>query len=139
LEASPQRDARDAERGGGPLAVPPVRLEHVEDTTPLVDHEPARGAALAAEEVFEAGSRRAGENQQRFERVLELAHVAGPGMGGERAQRRGTRRGEGGGVRAVEAGDEVLDEQREGLPPPPEGREPERGARPPARKGGPQA
>src|SRR5207249_6898418 len=113
LHAPPEGDSRDAERGGSPLAVPPVCLEDVENAGPLVDHEAGRGRGLSGEEVVEAGARRAGEHQECLEGVLELAHVARPGVGGERAQRRRTRRREGGAVSAVEAGDEVLDELRE--------------------------
>src|SRR5689334_19808263 len=40
LHASPERDARDAERRRGALAVPAVRLEHAQDARALVDDEP---------------------------------------------------------------------------------------------------
>ena len=88
LHASPERDARDAERRGGALAVPAVLLEHAEDAGPLVEQEPPsrRRRVRAAARPASRPSALA-RIEQRLERVLELAHVARPGVLEERPQR----------------------------------------------------
>src|SRR6476660_2643905 len=48
---SPERDARDAERRGGALAVPAMLVEHAQDARPLVEEEPARRRVTAREHL----------------------------------------------------------------------------------------
>src|SRR5262249_26599092 len=60
---------------------------------------------------------RAAEHKERLERVLELAHVAGPRVLEERAQRRLGGHLKRRAVAPVEARDEVLDEERHVLAP----------------------
>src|SRR5213593_4809677 len=113
LHAPPEGDARDAERGGGPLPIPAVLVEHAQDARALVDHQAGRGRLPPREQLGQLHPLGAGEDEERLEHVLELAHVAGPGVLEERTQRAGGRRREAGAVRAVEARDEVLDEGRQ--------------------------
>src|SRR2546428_3109805 len=117
LHAPPERDARDAERGGGTLPVPAVLVEHAHDARALVHHQAGRGRLAPREQLGQLHALRAGEDEERLEHVLELAHVAGPGVLEERAERAGRREREGRALRAGEARDEVLDERREGVAP----------------------
>src|SRR5436309_9616336 len=117
LHAPPERDARDAERGGGALPVPAVLVEHAHDARALVDHQAGRGRLAPREQLGQLHALRAGEHEERLEHVLELAHVAGPGVLEEWAERAGRREREGRALRAVEARDEVLDERREVVAP----------------------
>src|SRR5439155_910997 len=119
-------DARDAERGGGPLPIPAVLVEHAQDARALVDHQAGRGRLPPREQLGQLHALDAGEDEERLEHVLELAHVAGPGVLEERPQRAGGREREGGAMRAVEARDEVLDERRQVFAPLPERRERDR-------------
>src|SRR6058998_2857964 len=120
LHAPPERDARDAERGGGALPVPAMLVEHAQDARALVDHETRRGRLAPREQLGQLDALGAGEDEERLEHVLELAHVAGPGVLEERTQRPGRGERESLAVCAVEAGDEVLDESRQVLAPLPE-------------------
>src|SRR6266566_842822 len=117
LHAPPERDARDAERGGGALPVPAMLVEHAHDARALVDHQAGRGRLAPREQLGQLHALRAGKDEERLEHVLELAHVAGPGVLEERAERAGRREREGRALRAVEARDEVLDERREVVAP----------------------
>src|SRR2546428_10295632 len=117
LHAPPERDARDAERGGGALPVPAMLVEHAYDARALVDHQAGRGRLAPREHRGQLHALRAGKDEERLEHVLELAHVAGPGVLEERAGSAGRRGREGRALRAVEARDEVLDERREVVAP----------------------
>src|SRR5262245_45459325 len=112
LHASPERHARDAERRGGALPVPAMIVQDAQDAGALVRPEAAVarwGGAHRGGEVI-AGCGR--EDQERLERVLQLADVAGPGMVEKRTQLCGRRHDEARPVTPVERGDEVADEQR---------------------------
>src|SRR2546428_4411980 len=117
LHAPPERDARDAERGGGALSVPAMLVEHAHDARALVDHQAGRGRLAPREHRGQLHALRACTDEERREHVLDLAHVAGPGVLEERAERAGRREREGRALRAVEARDEVLDERREVVAP----------------------
>src|SRR2546428_2841527 len=122
LHAPPERDARDAERGGGALPVPAMLVEHAYDAPALVDHPARRGRLAPREQLGQLHALRACTDEERREHVLDLAHVAGPGVLEERAERAGRREREGRALRAVEARDEVLDERRKVVAPLPERR-----------------
>src|SRR2546426_4035760 len=131
LHAPPERDARDAERGGGALPVPAMLVEHAYDAPALVDHQAGRGRLAPREHRGQLHALRAGKDEERLEHVLELAHVAGPGVLEERAESAARREGGGRALRAVEARDEVLDERREGVAPLSKRRERDREHAPP--------
>src|SRR5262245_49397065 len=113
LHAPPQRHARDAERGGGPLPIPAVIVQHAEDASALVGPEGPIERRRAPEQSREVVSLGGSQDEQRLERVLELAHVARPGVVEQRAKRSRWRRREARAVAAIERGDEVGDQQRD--------------------------
>src|SRR3989442_8782402 len=51
LHAPPERDARDAERGGRALPVPAVLVEHAQDAPALVDHQAGRRRLAPREQL----------------------------------------------------------------------------------------
>src|SRR6185369_7160771 len=104
---SPERDARDAERRGGALAVPAMLVEPAQDARPLVEEEPARRRVTAREHLVERPATSARKDEEGLERVLELAHVSGPRVFEERPERGRRRCRDGRAVRGVEARDEV--------------------------------
>src|SRR5256885_16104848 len=61
LHAPPERDARDAERGGGALPVPAMLVEHAHDARALVDPQAGRGRLAPREQLGPLPALRAGE------------------------------------------------------------------------------
>src|SRR6185295_18255168 len=95
------------ERGGGALTVPAMCVEDAQDALALVECEADGGTVPAGEQL----------GQLDAARVRQRAHVSRPGVLEEGPESAGVRQRERRPVRAVEAGDEVLDQEREVLTP----------------------
>src|SRR5262249_61416483 len=80
LHAPPECHARDAERRGGALPVPAMIVQDAQDARALVRPEAAVEGWSPAHRGGEVIASGGGEDQDRLERVLQLADVAGPGM-----------------------------------------------------------
>src|SRR5262249_47471607 len=117
LHATPERHARDAERGGGALPVPAVRLEHAQEPRALVGPEAPATGRVALERLREVDARRVRHREHGLERVLELADIAGPRVLEKRPARVRARRDERRPVTLVEALHEMRDERRQVLAP----------------------